>query len=199
MTNPLFPCPSCMRHVRVGAAACPFCDGPLPLRPEGLVPGAGTASLSRAALFAFATTVAACSSPQTSETTTATSSTQQATEQQAAQSGGAVVESPPASPPEATPDASMGPGPGAVVALYGAPAPVMMTGDAAAPSPDAAAPSPDVVVADAATDAHRRDAARADVPRPPPDHGAIMVRYGSPPADTGEMMVRYGAPPAEFA
>ena len=58
--NPLAPCPSCQRHVRVGAASCPFCATTLPaLRARNIVPRA----LTRAAIFSAA--LAGCQSKST--------------------------------------------------------------------------------------------------------------------------------------
>lgn len=71
----LVPCPACQRHVKSGAVACPFCDGPLdgPTRADS-VPD--TRGWKRAAIFTFgaALTVAGCSS-----TTTATDAAPQDT------------------------------------------------------------------------------------------------------------------------
>jgi hypothetical protein len=57
------PCPSCRRHVRAGDAACPFCGAAgaaePAVAPSASVPGQ---RLSRGAMFAFAVSVAACSS-----------------------------------------------------------------------------------------------------------------------------------------
>lgn len=62
----LVPCPACERHVKSGAAACPFCDRPLggPARADS-VPD--TRGWKRAAVFTFgaALTVAGCSSTAT--------------------------------------------------------------------------------------------------------------------------------------
>lgn len=171
-----------MRHVRLGGATCPFCACELSANPEGIVPAAPSGALSRAALFVFATTVAACSSSQPATTQTAPAPdpapvvvAAQDASSSTPSSGGSVVETP------------ADPGPGAIAAMYGAP--VML--DASTMADDAAAspsdtPSTDVATADAAADAARRDAGRvrpAPPVRPPVDHGAIMVRYGSPPAD----------------
>lgn len=182
MTSPLFPCPRCMRHVRLGGATCPFCACELSANPEGIVPAAPSGALSRAALFVFATTVAACSSSQPAATQNVVAQ-EPATTVTAAQdassstpsSGGSVVETP------------ADPGPGAIAAMYGAPVMLdasTMTADAASAPSDT--PSADVATADARADASRPDAGRVrPLPpvRPPVDHGAIMVRYGSPPAD----------------
>jgi len=60
----LSPCPGCSRHVRVGAATCPFCDVALSGEPV-LAPAISRGGrLSRAAMFvagAALATVAACS------------------------------------------------------------------------------------------------------------------------------------------
>ncbi len=167
-----------MRHVRLGGASCPFCACELPANPEGIVPAAPAASLSRAALFVFATTVAGCSSSQPTVAApepTLTVATSQDASSTTPSSGGSVVETPP------------GLDPGAFAPLYGA---APMTYDATVMADDASAPADappvDVATADAHTDASRPDAGRVRPPppvRPPVDHGAIMVRYGSPPAD----------------
>ncbi len=175
MTSPLFPCPACHRHVRLGSGSCPFCTSALPESPE-LVPSAPSNALTRAAIFVFATTVAACSSSQPTQTVTQEPVTVATTEGDAStSSGGAVVQSPPGGPTD----------PGAVAPMYGMPVtPVEPQAiDAGAVADAATDAATDTAVADASTpDAGRRDAGR---PRPPPapDHGAIMVRYGSPPAD----------------
>jgi len=160
---PFAPCPACARHVRVDAAACPFCASDLSGAAFDPVPDAGGRRLGRAALFAFATTVAAagCPSPQRPDT-------------------GTNIVQPYGAPPDpprpqdaaasASPDAS---DPGLVVAIYGAPIP---------PAPDASAPdaTSDASAADAsAPDAAARPDARP--PRPPRPPGPPMVRYGAPP------------------
>ena len=162
---PFAPCPACARHVRVDAAACPFCASDLSGAAFDPVPDAGGRRLGRAALFAFATTVAAagCPSPQRPDTGT-----------NIVQPYGAP---PTPTPPHdaaasASPDAS---DPGLVVAIYGAPIP---------PGPDASAPSPDAAADASAPDASAPDAAaRPDArpPRPPRPPGPPMVRYGAPP------------------
>ena len=181
MTNPLFPCPSCSRHVRLGTAACPFCAHALPASPEHLVPGASASGMTRAALFAFATTVAACSSPQPAQPTTPAAVETPApapapSEDASTPPGGNVVTSPPAVNTNEPP---------MMVAMYGAPPmPVQPVTPLAAASPADAA-------ADAPADAPARDAAR-DAGRPRRDAAAAMP-------DPGTIMVRYGAPPADFA
>lgn len=178
MTSPLFPCPSCHRHVRLGSGACPFCASALPESPE-LVPNAPTGSLKRAALFVFATTVAACSSSQPTQTATPEPVTVATSESDASttpSSGGTVIQTP--SDPT---------GQGNFAPMYGMPATPVETQaiDASAVADATADASTDTAVADASTpDAGRRDAGRAHPTRPPVvDPGAIMVRYGSPPAD----------------
>jgi len=57
MYQPLAPCPSCHRHVRASAQACPFCGAGLSV--VSTVPSASS-RLARGALFAFASTLAAC-------------------------------------------------------------------------------------------------------------------------------------------
>ena len=151
MTNPLFPCPGCSRHVRVGVARCPFCATAMPAQPDELVPAAPSGGLTRAALFAFATSVAACSGAQPVAPATAAT--------QGEGNGGVVV----ASPPVVVVDQ------GNTAPAYGLP-PEPMTPDASA--------SLDATVADAAVDAQGPDVRPA---RPPRDPGAMMVRYGAPP------------------
>ncbi len=62
----LLPCPSCRRHVRSGAAACPFCDAALDgsARPDD---APDTRGWKRAAIFTFgaALSLTACSSTTT--------------------------------------------------------------------------------------------------------------------------------------
>ena len=119
-TASLSPCPACQRHVRVDAPSCPFCASDLAGATLPVIPDAGGARLTRAALFAFATSVAACSTSQTP----AQSPTPP---QQPAQTPAEPVASPQ--------------GPGTVAAIYGAPAPPPH--DAGATSPqDAGAASP---------------------------------------------------------
>jgi hypothetical protein len=57
MYEPLAPCPGCRRHVRATSAACPFCGARLAAL--ATIPSAKS-RLARGALFAFASTVAAC-------------------------------------------------------------------------------------------------------------------------------------------
>lgn len=163
MSNaPFAPCPACARHVRVDAAACPFCASDLARAAFDPVPDAGGRRLGRAALFAFATTVAAagCPSPQRPDT---------GNNNNIVQPYGA-----PPNPPPRPGDAgavAAPPDPGLVVAIYGAPMPPPPDAAADAASPDAAAdaPAPDV-------------AARPDARPPrPPRPGPPMVRYGAPP------------------
>jgi len=141
--------------VRVDAAACPFCASDLAHAAFDPVPDAGGRRLGRAALFAFATTVAAagCPSPQRPDTGNNNNIVQ-----------------PYGAPPTPRPnDAGAAPDPGLVVAIYGAPMP-----PADAATPDATAP-PDAAAPDAA-----RPAPDARPPRPPRP-GPPMVRYGAPP------------------
>jgi len=62
MPSRLAPCPSCTRHVKVGAASCPFCGGDVPTEvPLRVFPARGGKPLTRAAiLFAGAAAVTAC-------------------------------------------------------------------------------------------------------------------------------------------
>lgn len=55
---PLFPCPSCNRHIRRDEAACPFCAAQVDLsgNPEPRLP---RTRLGRAATFAFGAAIAA--------------------------------------------------------------------------------------------------------------------------------------------
>jgi len=153
--------------VRVDAAACPFCASDLAHAAFDPVPDAGGRRLGRAALFAFATTVAAagCPSPQRTDT---------GNNNNIVQPYGA----PPQPPrPNDAGTVAAPPDPGLVVAIYGAPMP---------PPPDAATPTaPDATAPDAAAppDASAPDAAARPDARPP------RVRPPGPP------MVRYGAPP----
>ena len=63
MTSPLAPCPSCLRHVRAGEPACPFCAAPLG---EAHRSAARRPSpprrLTRAAMFAFGSAIASSAS-----------------------------------------------------------------------------------------------------------------------------------------
>lgn len=52
----LAPCPQCLRHVRVDASTCPFCEGALAL--DATPPALPTRRLGRAAMVAFGTVVA---------------------------------------------------------------------------------------------------------------------------------------------
>ncbi len=56
MPPPLSPCPACARHVRASETACPFCKAALP-GTLPVIPGA-SGRLTRAAAFAFTTTLA---------------------------------------------------------------------------------------------------------------------------------------------
>jgi hypothetical protein len=59
--TPLFPCPTCARHVRVDDAACPFCASPLGEAFRRSTRSRAPATrLSRAALYALGVTVTAC-------------------------------------------------------------------------------------------------------------------------------------------
>ncbi len=151
---PLSPCPACARHVRVDSARCPFCAVSLDGSELPVVPDAPS-RLGRAALFAFATTVAAvgCNRPA-----------QSGNDSTIVQPYGA-----PPNPPRPA-DAGMTPvatpptqDPGLVVAIYGAPMPPP---DASmAPTP----PTPPQPHADPA-------------PRPQPHtQGPAATRYGAPP------------------
>lgn len=58
MYQPLAPCPACSRHVKTTERICPFCKGALPESiADAALPGA-TSRLSRAAAFAFASSLA---------------------------------------------------------------------------------------------------------------------------------------------
>jgi hypothetical protein len=57
MYEPLAPCPSCHRHVRASAGACPFCQTQIHV--ARVIPSP-TTRLARGALFVFASSVAAC-------------------------------------------------------------------------------------------------------------------------------------------
>lgn len=105
-TASLSPCPACQRHVRVDAPNCPFCASDLSSATLPVVPDAGGARLTRAALFAFATTVAACSTSQTPPQP-------QPVQPQPAQPQPAQPAAAPEQPTEPT----------TVAAIYGAPAP----------------------------------------------------------------------------
>ena len=63
------PCLECRRHVRAGDRLCPFCGADAPAPRAAVSP---TTRLTRGALFAFATSVAACGGTETPETTTDT-------------------------------------------------------------------------------------------------------------------------------
>lgn len=56
MYQPLGPCPSCRRHVRASAGACPFCGAAIAL--ARVTPGASQ-RLARGALFLFASSLVA--------------------------------------------------------------------------------------------------------------------------------------------
>lgn len=62
MGNRLLPCPSCARHVRAGASACPFCAGELPAEVADTRPFLSRPRSRAAILFAGAAVVGACSS-----------------------------------------------------------------------------------------------------------------------------------------
>ena len=67
---PLAPCPSCARHVRADSDRCPFCATSFHATTFDVVPDQGSQRLKRAAIFAFATTVASvgCTNPQRPDT-----------------------------------------------------------------------------------------------------------------------------------
>ena len=153
--SPLAPCPACQRHVRSDSSRCPFCAAAIAIAPASVVPAA-TTTLSRAAAFTFATSLAlGCASTQ-----------------DPAPQGNPVATTEPA---PVTPTA--GPqDPGAPMAIYGAPAPMTDPADAGATPPaDAGEPTPaDVPATPPAVDAGRPV-------RPTRPSGSIGVRYGSPP------------------
>lgn len=151
---PLAPCPSCQRHVRSDVTRCPFCAADVAIAPASIVP-ASTTTLSRAAVFTFATTLAlGCASTQ--------EPAPQTTPPVATAEPAPVAVTEPVTPIQAPAD------PGAVAPMYGAPVAV----DAGpAPAMDAAV--------DAPADAPAVDAGRPARPTRP--SGSIQVRYGSPP------------------
>lgn len=153
--TPLSPCPGCHRHVRTDAPHCPFCSATLDATSLPVTPDAGGARLTRAALFAFATSVAACS-----------------TTRAPAPADNTQVQPAPAPAPAPAPTE-----PGTVAAIYGAPAPMMEPDAGAPPAVDAGTPAaPDAGPPTVA------DAGRPVRPRPPrPNPGMPMVRYGAPP------------------
>lgn len=58
MTQALAPCPSCSRHIKTTERTCPFCKGALSESiADAALPGA-TSRITRAAAFAFTTTLA---------------------------------------------------------------------------------------------------------------------------------------------
>lgn len=63
------PCLACRRHVRAGDETCPFCGVAAPPPRASASP---TTRLTRGALFAFATTVAACGGTETTDGSTDT-------------------------------------------------------------------------------------------------------------------------------
>jgi len=67
MYTPLAPCPACHRHVRASDGSCPFCG--TGLKVVATVPSA-VGRLARGALFAFASSVAACGGSTAPEPTT---------------------------------------------------------------------------------------------------------------------------------
>lgn len=58
MYQPLVPCPSCGRHIRVAEAACPFCSSAVPEGIETRVIPSANRRLTRAAAFVFGAAVA---------------------------------------------------------------------------------------------------------------------------------------------
>jgi hypothetical protein len=120
--------------------------------------------LKRAALFAFATTMAAvsCNSPQRPDT-------------------GNIVQPYGAPPTPRPPPVDAGvQEPVAVVALYGAPMPMLDASPEPPAAPDAS--GPDVQSGDTGADV--RDAGRRSRPSRPPvvnGGGSVTVRYGAPP------------------
>ena len=122
--SPLAPCPSCLRHVRIHSAVCPFCAAVVAIEAASVVPAA-TTPLSRAAAFTFATTLAlGCATTQT------------ATVEPAPTIMVAPADpSPPVTPVAAPQDQ------GATMAIYGSPTAMA---DAGAPAVDA--PAVDVPV-----------------------------------------------------
>ena len=179
MYVPLSPCPSCQRHVRTNTAACPFCAAALDPSALAVAPDLGGMRLGRAAMFAFAATVSAVACRSTQSDGVAPSTV--------------VVDTPaPSASPSVAPSTAVNPpdDPGGMVALYGMPMPQpqQVVPDAAAAPPVDAATAPDVVVADAGRPAHPTNPAHPSRPARPtspvtPNHGPIMVRYGTPPAD----------------
>lgn len=156
---PLSPCPSCHRHVRADATGCPFCAATLDRADLQVTPDLGGARLSRAAIFAFAATVSACSGGQQPPP---------APSAPVAQTPAPAEDAPVAAPSDE----------GTVVALYGAPAPAPLA-DTDAGVIDAGAPDAGVSDSGAATDAGRRR--RGTVVR----SVSVNVRYGAPPPPDG--------------
>ena len=136
--SPLSPCPACARHVRVNATSCPFCGVAFEAAPGAVVPAMNSTAggVTRAAIFAFATSLAAsCASSQSTTENTVPRATSGTSAEQNDNTGNATSPTTgapltPAVPPTTT-DTSDG---GTMMALYGAPAippgPTPMDGDA---------------------------------------------------------------------
>lgn len=126
--KPLAPCPSCRRHVLVShaGAGCPFCETTLPGATR-TIPSASQ-RLARGALFAFASTVAACGGNTAPEPNV---------------DGGASVDAKTDAPDTKTPalDALVD-DTGGTVAEYGAPPPDGSVDDSGDPMADYGAPPP---------------------------------------------------------
>ena len=162
MYRPLCPCPACSRHVLLTERACPFCGGRMPDDFPARARPAVTRRLSRAAAFAFGTTLGlgGCSS-----TTTATD----ARADIALDTAGDVAADVPRDIPSDD---------GATAALYGDPPPrdaAVVDDDGAPVTEYGAPPGPDASL-DAASDVPR-DAAHDAVS----DEGGAMFIYGAPP------------------
>lgn len=154
MSNaPLGPCPACLRHVRADAPRCPFCAAVIDAAHLRLTPDLSGGRLTRAAIFAFATSVAACSSTQTPA------------RDNVAQAPPAPADAPAVTPAE---DA------GAAAAVDVSPAsdPAL---DASSVASDVAAA--DVAVADSGARADAGRPRRGGVVR----SVSVNVRYGAPP------------------
>lgn len=166
---PLAPCPSCARHVRADSDRCPFCATSFHATTFEVVPEQGSQRLKRAAIFAFATTVASvgCTNPQRPDTGN-----------NIVQPYGAPPDPRPRPQPQPQPEPDAGmqtPQPIPIVPPYGAP-------------PDPTPPPP--------TDAGTRNeppAVAAIYGAPPP----IVPDAGTPRRQGGgrSPAPRYGAPP----
>ncbi len=94
MAEPLVPCLSCGRHLRLSETACPFCGAAITDDMSARLIGVPSQRLGRSAVFAFAATLAVtgCGSTVTEVGDAGGTATDASTDAKAATDGGGAVE-----------------------------------------------------------------------------------------------------------